>query len=118
LGSLSRVSVLQLSVAGSEGDSHLSEADMDSHYLIGEAVWIAAGIIMLLAFGDALVLLALALASAAMTTAWWTHRKAQQREPVSDADLAPVSRLRPTSAIRREPKSALAQAPWRGPSAA
>ncbi len=91
---------------------------MDSHYPIGEAVWIAAGIIMLLAFGDALVLLALALAIAAMTTAWWTYRKVQQRELASDAGLAPVTRLRPASAIRREPKSAPAQAPWRGPSAA
>lgn len=91
---------------------------MDSHYLIGEAVWIAAGIIMLLAFGDAVVLLALALASAAMTTAWWTSRKVRQREPAGDADLAPVTRLRPASASRREPKSASAPAPWRGPSAA
>ncbi|MCV7426958.1 hypothetical protein H7K34_10520 [Mycobacterium montefiorense] len=53
-----------------------SEADMrqESHCPIGEAVWILAGIIMLLAFGDALVLLALALTIAIMATAWWTYR--------------------------------------------
>ncbi|GBG36050.1 hypothetical protein [Mycobacterium montefiorense] len=46
----------------------------ESHYPIGEAVWISAGIIMLLAFGDALALLALALTIAIMATAWWTYR--------------------------------------------
>src|ERR1700733_9152938 len=57
----------------------LSEADMrqtnsngynDSRFPFGEAVWISAGIILVLVFGDVLVLLALAAAIVAMTTAW------------------------------------------------
>jgi hypothetical protein len=42
---------------------------------IGEAIWIVAGIVVLMAFGDELVLLALALAIAAMATAWWIHQR-------------------------------------------
>ena len=42
------------------------------HHPIGEAAWILAGIIVMLAFGDALVLLALAVAIVTTTTTWWT----------------------------------------------
>ncbi len=90
---------------------------MDSHYPISEAVWIVAGIIMLLAFGDALVLLALGLAIATMAAAWWTYRRVQQSGQRT-ADLAPVTTLRPAFTVQRDPKSTAAQAPWRGPSAA
>ena len=48
----------------------------DNRFPIGEAVWIAAGIIVGLAFGDALVLLALVVAIPAMATAWWTFHSA------------------------------------------
>jgi hypothetical protein len=55
-----------------------SEADMQTtisgqhgtHLPIAEALWILAGIILLIAFGDALTLLALAFAIVTMTTAW------------------------------------------------
>jgi hypothetical protein len=86
-------------------------------YPIGEAVWITAGIIVVLVFGDALVLSALAVAIVAMTTAWWTYRKVQHVGRRND-DLASVTALRPPSTVRSEPKTVLAQAPWRGPSAA
>jgi hypothetical protein len=90
----------------------------DSHVPFGEAVWISAGIILVLAFGDVLVLLALAAAIVAMTTAWWTYRKAQRGGQRNVAGLASVTQLRPTSTGQRDLKKTSAQAPWRGPSAA
>lgn len=89
----------------------------ETHYPIGEAIWISAGIIMLLAFGDAFVLLALGSAIATMATAWWTYRRVQQSEQRS-TELAPVTTLRPALTVRRDPKRASAPAQWRGPSAA
>ena len=89
----------------------------DFHYPIGEAVWTMAGIIMLLAFGDALVLLALGLAIATMATAWWTYRRVQ-RGGQRSTDLASVTTLRPASTVQRDLKNTSGQAPWRGPSAA
>jgi hypothetical protein len=86
-------------------------------YPIGEAVWISAGIIVVLVFGDALVLSALALAIVAITTAWWAYRKVEHGGPGS-TDLASVTALWPASSGRADPKTALAQATWRGPSAA
>jgi hypothetical protein len=47
----------------------------ETRYPIAEALWILAGIVLLLAYGDALLVLALAFAIVAMTTAWWIHRK-------------------------------------------
>jgi hypothetical protein len=82
-----------------------SEADMlqttDSGHRgspVGEVVWIGAGIIMLMAFGDALVVLALALAIAAMAGVWWVNRATSHRELRNDSDLAPVTQLRAGSA--------------------
>jgi hypothetical protein len=85
-------------------------------YPIGEAVWITAGIIVVLVFGDALVLSALALAIVAMTTAWWTYRKVQR--VARRNDVASVTALRPPSTVRPDSKTALEQASWRGSSAA
>lgn len=61
---------------------------------IGEVVWIAAGIIVVMAFGDVLVVSALALTVAAMAAAWWLHHVASQREQRTDAPLASVTKLR------------------------
>jgi hypothetical protein len=79
----------------------LSEADMLQTTIsehrgnpIGEAVWIVAGIIVVMAFGDVFVVLALALAIAAMTATWWVHRTAGQHEQRNDAQLASVTQLR------------------------
>lgn len=46
----------------------------ESHYPIAETLWVAAGIVLLLAFGDALTLLVVGLAIVAMAAAWWIHR--------------------------------------------
>ncbi|WP_155945913.1 hypothetical protein [Mycobacterium simiae] len=74
----------------------MSEADMDKliRFPIGEAIWIAAGIVLMFAFGDAFVLSALAMATATMVAAWWAYRK-----------------------VEHEPKRATAPAAWRGPGA-
>jgi hypothetical protein len=103
-----------------------SEVDVDTtssgqhgtHLPIAEALWILAGIILLIAFGDALTLLALAFAIVTMTTAWWIYRKAEHRAERSDAQLAPVTHLRPAWTGHRDRKETSAHASWRGPSAA
>ena len=103
-----------------------SEADMQTtisgqhgtHLPVAEALWILAGIILLIAFGDALVLLVLAFAVVAMTTAWWVYRKVEQRTGTNDAELAPVTHLRPAWTGHRDRKETSAHASWRGPSAA
>ena len=51
----------------------------ESHYPIAEALWVIAGIILLLAFGDAVALLVLGFAIAASAAAWWIHRRAGHR---------------------------------------
>lgn len=63
-------------------------------HAFGEAMWIVAGIIVLMAFGDELVLLSLALAIAAMTAAWWIHHRLGHRAETEDAKLAHVTHLR------------------------
>ena len=78
--------------------------------------WIFAGIIVVIAFGDVLTLLAVSFAI--MTTAWWIYRKAEHRAERSDAQLAPVTHLRPAWTGHRDRKETSAHASWRGPSAA
>jgi len=80
---------------------------------IGEAIWIVAGIIVLMAFGDELVLLALALAVAAMATGWWIHHRVGRRGQTSETEMASVTHL-----CRRNVTKASAHASSRRPSAA
>jgi Flp pilus assembly protein TadB len=103
-----------------------SEADMQTtisghdgtHLPIAEALWILAGIILLITFGDALVLLVLTFAVVIMTTAWWIYRKVEQRAGRNDAEFAAVTHLRPAWTGHRDRKETSAHASWRGPSAA
>jgi ABC-type bacteriocin/lantibiotic exporter with double-glycine peptidase domain len=85
----------------SEADMRQTISGRDARYPIAETLWILAGIILILAYGDALVLLALASAIVAMTTAWWIHRKVQRRSERSDAKLASVTHLRLASTSER-----------------
>jgi uncharacterized membrane protein len=80
---------------------------------IGEAVWVLAGIIMLMAFGDALIVLLVVLAAAAMGVTWWIYRNVERGAEGDDAALAPVTQLRP--GVTHGPS---ADAPRRGPRAA
>jgi len=61
-----------------------------------------AGIIMVIAFGDVLTLLAVALAIVA--TAWWVSRKLDHRVARNDARMAAVTHLRPALTGQRELK--------------
>jgi hypothetical protein len=79
----------------------------------GEAIWILAGIVVLMAFGDELVLLSLALAIAAMTATWWIRHRAGRRAQTTDPDLAPVTHLGQRGVIK-----ASAHKSFRHPSAA
>jgi peptidoglycan/LPS O-acetylase OafA/YrhL len=89
-----------------------------THYPIGQAVWIVAGIVVLLAFGDALLLLVLTFAVVTMITAWWTHRKVEHPVDGTDSELASVTPMRPALIGQHSPKKASGHASWRGPSAA
>ncbi len=84
---------------------------------VGEAAWIAAGIVVLLAFGDVLVLSALGLAIVGMTVAWLACRKVPHDGQGNEA-LASVTHIRSASAAPRPPTTTRAPAAWHGPSAA
>ena len=53
--------------------------DRGMRYPIAETLWILAGIVLLLAFGDALTLLVLAFASVTIAATWWVHGRVQHR---------------------------------------
>jgi predicted PurR-regulated permease PerM len=53
--------------------------DHGMRYPVAETLWILAGIILLLAFGDALTLLVLAVASVTIAATWWLHGRVQHR---------------------------------------
>jgi hypothetical protein len=98
-------------------DEH-SRGQLDVGEVGDEQFWILAGITVMIAFGDALTLLALAFAIATMTTAWWIYRKVEHRVERNDAEMAPVSHFRPALTGQRDLKKTSAHASWRGPSAA
>lgn len=86
----------------------------EAHYPVAEALWILAGIILLLAFGDVVILLAVAVAIAGMATAWWAHRTVEHPAQRKDAAVASVTHLRPASTGQRDLTKFAAHAPWRG----
>jgi hypothetical protein len=57
----------------------------ETRYPIAETLWIVAGVILSLAFGDGLTLLVVAFAIVGMTTAWWVHRRVAHRLDSSHA---------------------------------
>jgi hypothetical protein len=70
------------------------------HFPFAETLWVMAGVILILAYGDALLLLAVVLAVGAAATGWWVHHKGGHRMQRDDVE------------------STAAQALWRGPTAA
>jgi hypothetical protein len=85
-----------------------------THDLEAAAFWIFAGLIVLIAFGDALAVLGVAIAIA--TAIAWIYSKFER--PVdSDTRMAPVAHLRPQVNGQRDPKTP-AHASWHGPHAA
>jgi hypothetical protein len=79
------------------------------------AFWIFAGIIVVIAFGDALAVLGVAIAIASVIA--WIYSKVERRLEISDEAMAPVARLRPELTGQRDPKTS-AHASWHGPRAA
>jgi hypothetical protein len=59
-----------------------------THNAEAAVFWIFAGIIIVIAFGDALTVLAAAIAIS------WMYRKVEHRLGRTDAEMAPVTRLR------------------------
>jgi len=87
-----------------------------NHYVEAAAFWILAGLIVLIAFGDFLTLLAGAFAIA--TAIMWIYRAVERRlERKSDVDMASVSHLSASSGQRHLTETS-AHASWRGPKAA
>jgi hypothetical protein len=125
LGNLSVARALQQTVP-INGDLNRSEADMrqmttinghhGNHYVEATAFWILAGIIVVLAFGDFLTLLAGAFAIAIAIT--WVYRGIERGWQRNDARTASVSHLRPVPASPRDLKNASAHVSWDGPRAA
>ena len=66
--------------------------------------WIVAGSIIVIAFGDALAVLAVAIAIS------WMYRKVEHRLERTDAEMAPVTRLRPELTGQRGFENTLAHA--------
>jgi len=87
-----------------------------THDAEATAFWIFAGIIVVIAFGDVLTLLAVALAI--VTTAWWISRQVEHRVAKNEAKVASVTHLRPALTGQRDLKKTSAHGSWRGPSAA
>ncbi len=91
-------------------------AHRDTHDAEAVAFWIFGGIIMVIAFGEALAVLAATVALVAAVS--WIYRKVERRLGRNAAEAAPVTTLRPESTGRSDLKMAFAQ-PWRhGPRAA
>jgi uncharacterized membrane protein YhiD involved in acid resistance len=94
-------------------DTHHSLADALWNWR-AEGLWVLAGVIVMLAFGDAFIVLALAVAIVAVAVTWLTFRNVEDRVQRNDAEMASVSHLH--RALTGQHDSAHAQ--WRGPSAA
>ena len=90
-------------------------AHRGGHDLEAIAFWIFAGLIVVIAFGDALAVLGIAIAIASVIA--WIYSKVEHRLDSNDEAMAPVAHLRPKLTTQREPK-APADAPWHGPRAA
>jgi drug/metabolite transporter (DMT)-like permease len=80
------------------------------------AFWILAGTILVIAFGDFLTLLGVALAIAAAVS--WIYRAVEDRWESNDAETASVSHLRPALAGQRDLQKTSAHVSWHGPRAA
>jgi hypothetical protein len=62
-----------------------------TRYPVAETLWVLAGIVLLLAFGDVLALLVIGLGVAAMAAAWWVHRTVGHRVGSKGRALATIA---------------------------
>jgi hypothetical protein len=87
-----------------------------THDVEAVAFWVFGGMILLIAFGDALAVLAVAVAT--LTAVAWIYRKIEQRFERNDAHTAAVTHLRAEPVGRRDAQEAPAQALSHHPHAA
>ncbi|MGB9225613.1 MAG: hypothetical protein WCB80_20560 [Mycobacterium sp.] len=92
--------------------STISEKHGTHHTVVAE-FWILAGVIALVALGDALAVSVVAVA--VVITAWWIYREVEHRVALKHAAVAPVTHLQPA---QRALKAVAAQPVWHGPHAA
>jgi hypothetical protein len=102
-----------------------SEADMSrfsinegdrAHHTVAAAFWLLVGIVALVAFGDVLAVLAVALA--VVTAALWAYREVEHRLQGDDAAMASVTALRPAMTGASDLQHGPTHASWRDPRAA
>ena len=87
-----------------------------THEVEAAVFWICAGIITVIAFGDALT--ALAVVIAIVTAISWIYRKVEHRSESGAAETAPVTRLRQELTGQRDLENTSAHASRRFPRAA
>ncbi len=88
----------------------------DAHDVEAVAFWIFGGIIMLIAFGEALAVLAAVFAIVAAAS--WLYRMVERRFERNDDEAAPVTPLRPELTGQSDATWSLAESSWHGPRAA
>ncbi len=89
-----------------------------NHDTVAAAFWLVAGIIVMIASGDALALL---IAAVTIVTLVWRMIRAIEHRVRNRAELAPVTHLRPALTARParpDHKNSSAHGSWRGPRAA
>ncbi len=91
-------------------------AHRDAHDAETVAFWIFAGIIMVIAFGEALAVLAAVFAIVAAIS--WIYRQVERRFNRSAANAAPVTLLRTELTGHGDPTWTPADPWWHGPRAA
>jgi hypothetical protein len=115
LGSLPIARVLPCMATNQKVTSTPSEADMQhttinrhsgTRETVAAAFWLLAGIIVLIAAGDAFALL---VAAVVIVTLTWGMVREIERRLRNHAELASVTHLRPASTGQRDPKTTPAQ---------
>ncbi len=91
-------------------------AHRDTHDVEAVAFWIFGGIIMLIAFGEALAVLAGVFAIVVVIS--WIYRKVERRFERNDEAAAPVTPLRPELTGHGDVGWTSADPRWHGPRAA
>lgn len=91
-------------------------AHRDAHDVGAVAFWIFGGIIMVIAFGEALAVLAAVFAIVVAIS--WIYRKVERRFERNDEAATPVTPLRPELTGQSGATWNLADPSWHGPRAA
>lgn len=93
---------------------HTITGHHEARYPVAAALWIVAGVMLLLAVGDVVILLALAVTAVGMAITWSAHRTVVHRGQRNDVEVASVTQLRSAATGHRDLKKFSALAPWGG----